>query len=78
MRYYFLNEKEHENGPSKEIHLAGGRDDGASLCSNLIVEPIKYIPEGVGNPGGVYRRTISRYDAGYVATLLERFKKNED
>lgn len=55
--------------------IYNGRDDGADLCSNLIVEPIAYVPDGVGNPGGVYRRTISRYDAGYAATLLERFKK---
>lgn len=55
--------------------IYNGRDDGADLCSNLIVEPIAYTPNGVGNPGGVYRRTISRYDAGYAATLLECFKK---
>lgn len=55
--------------------IYNGRDDGADLCSNLIVEPIAYVPDGVGNPGGVYRRTISRYDAGYAATLLELFKK---
>lgn len=57
--------------------IYNGRDDSADLCSNLIVEPIAYVPDGVGNPGGVYRRTISRYDAGYAATLLERFKKKE-
>ena len=55
--------------------IYNGRGDGADLCSNLIVEPIAYTPDGVGNPGGVYRRTISRYDAGYAATLLEWFKK---
>lgn len=55
--------------------IYNGRDDGADLCSNLIVEPIAYTPDGVGNPGGVYRRTISRYDTGYAATLLEWFKK---
>ena len=55
--------------------IYNGRGDGADLCSNLIVEPIAYTPQGVGNPGGVYRRTISRYDAGYAATLLEWFKK---
>ena len=54
--------------------IYNGRGDGADLCSNLIVEPIAYTPDGVGNPGGVYRRTISRYDAGYAATLLEWFK----
>lgn len=56
-----------------EFDIYGGRDDGADLCTNLIVEPLKYIPDGVGNPGGVYRRTISRYDASYASTLYEWF-----
>ena len=51
------------------------KDDGATLCSNLIVERIAYVPEGVGNPGGVYRRTISRYDSHYAWLLKERFQK---
>ena len=58
----------------KKYDIYDGRGDGADLCSNLIVEPIAYTPDGVGNPGGVYRRTISRYDVGYAATLLEWFK----
>ena len=53
-----------------------GIKDNADFCSNLIVEPIYYLGHESGiNPGGVYRRTISRYDAGYAATLLEWFKK---
>ena len=63
------------NDDVMKYDIYNGRDDGADLCSNLIVEPIAYTPEGVGNPGGVYRRTISRYDTGYAATLLEWFKK---
>ena len=63
------------NDDVMKYDIYNGRDDGADLCSNLIVEPIAYVPDGVGNPGGVYRRTISRYDAGYAATLLEWFKK---
>ena len=51
--------------------IYGGIKDNADFCSNLIVEPIVYIPEGVGNPNPVYRRTISRYDASYAATLME-------
>ncbi len=63
------------NDDVMKYDIYNGRDDGADLCSNLIVEPIAYVPDGVGNPGGVYRRTISRYDTGYAATLLEWFKK---
>ena len=51
------------------------RDDRATLCSNLIVKRIAYVPEGVGNPGGVYRRTISRYDSHYAWLLQKRFQK---
>lgn len=79
-------ETEHYFGKAEEIipinderlnkyDIYGGIKDGADLASNLIVEPIKYVPKGVGNPGGVYRRTISRYDSNYAAKLLERFNK---
>jgi len=51
------------------------KKDGATLCSNLIVKRIAYVPEGVGNPGGVYRRTISRYDSHYAWLLQKRFQK---
>ena len=34
--------------------------DGGDWCANIIVEPIAFKYDGVGNPGGVYRRTISR------------------
>ena len=51
------------------------KDDGGTFCSNLIVECLAYVPEGVGNPGGVYRRTISRYDSHYAWLLKERFQK---
>ena len=54
------------------------RDDGATLCSNLIVKRIAYVPEGVGNPGGVYRRTISRYDSHYAWLLKKRFQEKEE
>lgn len=47
--------------------------DGATYCSNLIVTPLAYATEGVGYPGGVYRRTISRYDGTYAKWLLGRF-----
>lgn len=58
----------------KEFDIYGSRDDGADLCANLIVEIVAYQESGVDNPGGVYRRTISRYDSQYAAKLMERFK----
>lgn len=53
-------------------------DDGATSCANLIVEPLAFDYEGVSYPGGVYRRTISRYDNGYARILLARFKAKEN
>ena len=47
--------------------------NNADLCSNVIVEQLAYYDKGVSFPGGVYRRTISRYDSGYGKTLLSRF-----
>ena len=49
------------------------REDGADLCSSIIVEPLAFSRYGIGNPGGVYRRTISRYDRGYGLMQLARF-----
>lgn len=60
---------------TKECDIYKSKEDGASLCSNLIVKCIAYVPDGVGNPGGVYRRTISRYDSHYAWLLKERFQK---
>lgn len=51
------------------------KEDGATLCSNLIVKRLAYVPDGVGNPGGVYRRTISRYDSHYAWKLKKRFQE---
>lgn len=48
-------------------------DQDATLCSNLIVEPLIYVQAGVWYTGGVYRRTISRYPKGYAKILLSRF-----
>ena len=50
-----------------------GLKDGASVLSNIIVRPLAYSTNGVGNPGGVYRKTISRYWSGYAGELLKRF-----
>ena len=49
------------------------REDGATLCSSIVVEPLAFSINGIQNPGGVYRRTISRYDHGYGIKQLERF-----
>lgn len=60
---------------TKKYDVYKSRDDGATLCSNLIVKRIAYVSDGIGNPGGVYRRTISRYDSHYAWLLKERFQK---
>lgn len=52
--------------------------NGATSCANLIVEPIAFDFDGVSYPGGVYRRTISRYDGDYARALLSRFLANKD
>ena len=51
------------------------KEDGATTCANIIVEPIAFVENGVGNPGGVYRRTISRYDSHYAWLLMKRFQE---
>ena len=53
--------------------IYGSADDGCSSVANLIVNPIVQCKNwGVSYPGGVYRRTISRYDSGYAWTLMSR------
>lgn len=52
--------------------------DGADWCANIIVEPIAFKYDGVGNPGGVYRRTISRYYDQYATKLLKMFRNAKD
>jgi len=54
-----------------DIYYSKG--DGASLCSSIIVEPLAFARNGIGNPGGVYRRTISRYYQEYGMKQLARF-----
>ena len=56
----------------------GSCDDGATLCSSLIVEPLAFARGGIGNPGGTYRRTISRYDYDYGLKQLARFMAIKD
>ena len=50
-------------------------DDGLTFISSIIVEPIAFMENGVGNPGGVYRRTICRYDADYAWELMRYFRE---
>ena len=53
--------------------IYGSANDGSSSVANLIVNPIVQCKNwGVSYPGGVYRRTISRYDSGYAWTLMSR------
>ena len=59
----------------KKYDIYSGIEDGADLCANLIVEPLYYFPNGGTNPGGVYRRTISRYYSEYADKLMEWFKE---
>lgn len=76
---YFDEEKprpvENFDEDAEKYDIYKSREDGATLCSNLIVKCVAYVPGGVGNPGGVYRRTISRYDSHYAWLLKERFQK---
>lgn len=53
--------------------IYNSRNDDASFCSSILVEPLAFARSGIGNPGGVYRRTISRYDQGYGLKQLARF-----
>jgi len=69
------NNNEAFEADAKKYDIYDSKEDGATLCSNLIVRRIAYVPKGVGNPGGVYRRTISRYDSHYAWLLKERFQE---
>lgn len=77
--FYFEENKprpvEDFNADVEKYDIYKSKEDGATLCSNLIVKCIAYVSDGVGNPGGVYRRTISRYDSHYAWLLKERFQK---
>lgn len=59
----------------KEYDIYESNEDCATTCANIIVEPIAFVEDGVGYPGGVYRRTISRYDPHYAGKLKEMFKE---
>lgn len=77
--YYFgrneleISDKERIEKDLLRSDIYESREDGATLCSSLIVEPLAFASRGIGNPGGTYRRTISRYDRGYGFLQLARF-----
>lgn len=61
----------------EKFDIYEGLDDGASLCSNILVEPIAYNYKGVGYYT-VRRRTIERInDIEAVKFLMNRFKGND-
>jgi hypothetical protein len=77
-----LYAEEHKNSkysaPEIEKYdIYGGLEDGATLCSNIIVEPIAYNYCGVGYKTA-RRRTIERInDIDSVKLLLNRFNGND-
>ncbi len=65
--------KPYSDKEKEEFDIYEGLDDGASLCSNLLVEPIAYNFKGVGYYS-VRRRTIERMNGvESVKYLLNRF-----
>ena len=80
-----LNIKDFHNGEDldkgeriEKYDIYRGLDDGASLCSNILVEPIAYNFKGVGCKS-VRRRTIERMnDPESVKFLLNRFNNGKD
>ena len=51
------------------------KNNNSTSCANVVIdERLCYLREGVENPGGTYRKTISRYYEGYAVKLLEAFK----
>lgn len=59
----------------KEYDIYESQKDDATTCANIIVKQIAFVENGVGNPGGVYRRTISRYDSHYAWKLKKLFNE---
>lgn len=68
-----ITEKNQINRDLERSDIYKSKNDGASLCSSIIVEPLAFAQNGIGNPGGIYRRTISRYNHNYGLKLLARF-----
>ena len=68
-----ITDKNQQKRDIEKYDIYCSKDDGASLCSSIIVEPLAFACNGIGNPGGVYRRTISRYYQEYAMKQLARF-----
>ena len=68
-----ITDKDQIKKDLEKYDIYNSYDDGASLCSSIIVEPLAFARNGIGNPGGVYRRTISRYYQEYGMKQLARF-----
>lgn len=68
-----ITDKDQLNRDLEKFDIYNSKEDGASLCSSIIVEPLAFARNGIGNPGGVYRRTISRYYHEYGMKQLARF-----
>lgn len=67
------NKEKYINIEQAKYDIYGGLKDGASLCSNILVEPIAYNFKGVGYKS-VRRRTIERMnDMESVKYLLNKF-----
>ena len=75
---YKVTDVQQVNKDIEQYDIYESISDGASSCANLIVDPIAFDYEGVSYPGGVYRRTISRYDGDYARSLLSRFVTNNN
>ena len=70
-------DQEYTDEEIAQFDIYGGLADGASLCSNLLVEPIAYNYKGVGY-WSVRRRTIERMnDTEAVKFLLNRLNGND-
>ncbi|MDR1884153.1 MAG: hypothetical protein LBR26_15440 [Prevotella sp.] len=75
--YEIIEESNPENKDTAKYDIYGGLEDGATLCSNILVEPIAYNYKGVGYYT-VRRRTIERMnDTEAVKYLLTRFAEEE-
>lgn len=71
----FKKDREQYLSDIEKYDIYKSYDDGSTTCANIIVKPIAFIENGVGNPGGVYRRTISRYDPHYAWMLKKLFQE---
>lgn len=76
--FKILEEKQdYSNKEREKYDIYDGLKDGASLCSNILVEPIAYNFKGVGYKS-VRRRTIERMnDMESVKFLLNKFNGND-